>query len=259
MSASTEGQPLLPQSERSPDRPRITRTRAVLTVLACVLLAIIVYGLATQNRTSLPDDPLERAHALLRRSPLVDTHIDTPIAIREWHALNLSAIDLRRNGIKHVDIPRLRAGGAGGVFWSVYVDCPGTAGFNESTDFTTPSFRVRDTLEQIDITRQMIDAYPDDFVFADSASDIRRAHAAGRIAGLMGIEGAHQLGQSLGVLRQYRALGVRYMTVRPSPRIELICSSRIPVTTRSPTRAAIKACRRFTTASAPLVARSFAR
>ena len=61
----------------------------------------------------------------------------------------------------------------------------------------------------------MLDAYSDDFVFADSASDIRRAHASGKIAGLMGIEGAHQIGNSLGVLRQYRRLGVRYMTVRP--------------------------------------------
>lgn len=65
-----ETSPLLPSSEREPERPRITRTRAVLTVLACVLLLTIVYGLATQNRTALPDDPLERAHALLKLAPL---------------------------------------------------------------------------------------------------------------------------------------------------------------------------------------------
>ena len=66
-----ESAPLLPASERESGRPRITRTRAVLTVLACALVVVIVYGLATQNRASLPDDPLERAHALLKQSPLV--------------------------------------------------------------------------------------------------------------------------------------------------------------------------------------------
>jgi len=108
----------------------------------------------------------------------------------------------------HVDIPRLREGKVGGFFWSVYVDCK-----PEGPYFTVPSYRVRDTLEQIDVARLMIEQYPKTFQFAEKADDITDAIHSGRIASLLGVEGAHQLGNSLSVLRQYHALGVRYVTL----------------------------------------------
>ena len=83
----------------------------------------------------------------------------------------------------------------------------------DNENFTQPSYRVRDTLEQIDVARNLMEAYPDTFQFATSAADVRDAIHSKKIAGLIGVEGAHQLGNSLGVLRQYYALGARYMTL----------------------------------------------
>ena len=112
--------------------------------------------------------------------------------------------------------------------------CADTAGIDEGSDFTKPSYRVRDTLEQFDVARIMIERYKDvscarrspsyscpvadhcndqTFQFADSAADVRKAFKAGKIASLFGLEGAHQIGNSLSVLRQYRQLGARYMTL----------------------------------------------
>ncbi|HWG02559.1 MAG TPA: dipeptidase, partial [Trebonia sp.] len=102
----------------------------------------------------------------------------------------------------HTDIPRLVQGGVGGQFWSVYV--PGTLGQDEA---------VTAVLEQIDVARQLIRAYPDRFSLALTANDVAKAFAAGKIASLLGAEGGHSIGGSLGVLRCLYALGVRYMTL----------------------------------------------
>ena len=160
---------------------------------------------------AIPKDPDLAALAILTNAPVIDGHIDLPYLLREQYANNVSAVNMKGIVAGHVDIPRLRGGKVGGFFWSVYVDCPPDPE-NESL-FLNASWRVRDTLEQIDVARGMIDKYPDTFQLALTASDVETAIRSGKIASLLGVEGGHQLGNSLAVLRQYQALGVRYVTL----------------------------------------------
>jgi len=127
------------------------------------------------------------------------------------YANNVSAVDLENEMSGHVDIPRLRKGKVGGFFWSTYVRCPSLE--EEGRNFVGPSWRVRDTLEQIDVSKLLIEKYPDTFKLALTSQDIKNAIVEGKIASLLGVEGGHQLGNSIAVLRQYHALGVRYVTL----------------------------------------------
>jgi len=138
---------------------------------------------------------------------------DLPILVREFYANNVSAVDLTSPMPAHVDIPRLREGKVGAFFWSVYVSCPADVGYDAGDDFLNATWRVRDTLEQIDVAQLLIEKYPDTFQVALTSQDIKNALTEGKIASLMGVEGAHQLGNSIAVLRQYYSLGVRYVTL----------------------------------------------
>jgi membrane dipeptidase len=192
---------------------------------------------------------LERqARDLLRRFPLIDGHNDLPWALRaraagdpqrvrfaapgstthpaaapsppspgpaaadsaapdpavpDSAAADLVAVDLAAPVAgTHTDLPRLAAGGVGAQFWSVYV--PSSLAGDGA---------VAAVLEQIDLTRRMIAAYPDALELALTAADVERIFAAGRVASLLGAEGGHAIANSLGVLRMLYALGVRYMTL----------------------------------------------
>ncbi|MFE1749991.1 dipeptidase [Streptomyces anandii] len=145
---------------------------------------------------------LAEARELLREFPVVDGHNDLPWALREQVRYDLAARDIAgpQNTHLHTDIPRLREGGVGAQFWSVYV----------RADLPYP---VPATLEQIDCVRQLLDRYPADLAPALTAADMEAARAEGRIASLMGAEGGHSIADSLGTLRGLYALGVRYMTL----------------------------------------------
>ncbi len=172
---------------------------------ACVLLAA---GAAVfpALRAHAGGDFLAQAREVLSRHPLIDSHNDLPNVIRERGEppRDVAAFDLRRPAPGDTDIARLRAGGVGGQFWSVYI--PSTPEVGER------GF-ARAQLEQIDIALRMIESYPDAFSLALTADDVERAAATGRIASLLGIEGGHAIENSLGALRAYWRLGVRYMTL----------------------------------------------
>lgn len=148
-----------------------------------------------------------RVARVLERAPVIDGHNDLPWEIRERHDSRVESVDLAGGTAKlpyplQTDIPRLKKGGVGGQFWSVYIPA----------SVTGPG-AVEMTIEEIDIVRRMVAANRQAFEMTVTASDVRRAMKAGRVASLIGIEGGHQIDGRLSVLRQMRELGVGYMTL----------------------------------------------
>ena len=150
----------------------------------------------------MPQDSLGRIRALLAEHPVVDGHNDLPWEARERAGYDWDRLDISRRQATHTDLPRLREGGVGAQFWSVFVPSrlPGTAALTA-------------TLEQVDAVHSMTRRYADDLALATSVADVHRARAQGRIASLMGAEGGHSIDSSLGALRMLFALGVRYLTL----------------------------------------------
>ncbi|MCM6773251.1 dipeptidase [Nocardia sp. CDC159] len=147
---------------------------------------------------------IERARALLRTAPVVDGHNDLPWAMRTLSRYDLDAVDLAadQSDRLHTDLARLRAGGVGAQFWSVFV--PASLAGDHA---------VSATLEQIDFVRMLVDRYPDRLRLALSAADMEAARADGRIASLLGAEGGHSIDCSMATLRALYELGVRYLTL----------------------------------------------
>lgn len=175
------------------------------------LLALILslIGLSTPALASAQSIQ-QRVEQVLRKTPIIDGHNDLPIEIRDaydqWRRpLELNADTSRLERPLQTDLPRLKAGGVGAQFWSVWI--PATLKGPEA---------VQITIEQIDIVHRMIARYPTLLELASTSADIRRIQKAGRIASLIGVEGGHQIGNSPAALRQFYSLGVRYMTLTHS-------------------------------------------
>ena len=149
------------------------------------------------------DELLTRARELLRAHPLVDGHNDLPWEAREQTGYDFEALDISgRLTTTQTDLPRLAEGGVGAQFWSVFV--PSTLQSDSA---------VTATLEQVDAVHRMIGTYADRLALAGTADEVEQATATGRIASLLGAEGGHSIGCSLGTLRLLHVLGVRYLTL----------------------------------------------
>ncbi len=146
---------------------------------------------------------LARARAILERAPLIDTHNDLPSMLIERNDGDLAGLDL---GVVHpelcADIPRLREGGVGAQYWSVY-----TASANMKTNRS-----LHEALREFDVVLRLVRSRPE-LELARTADDIERIHRSGRIASLIGVEGGHMIEGSLAVLRVFHELGARYLTL----------------------------------------------
>lgn len=150
----------------------------------------------------------ERARALLKSTPLVDGHNDLPWALRALPEVDETRsdafeVDLTQPQPRlHTDFPRLRAGGVGMQFWSVYVPCR-----------LTGDAAVTAVIQQAELVHTLAARYPSQLRIVSTAAEARAAFADGRIASMLGAEGGHSINESLGVLRALYRLGVRYMTL----------------------------------------------
>ena len=168
------------------------------TTLTVMLVVLALAGSVAQG------DPAARARALHKQVPLIDGHNDYPWALRGIDpGRDFSKADISGSVPKlHTDIERLRQGGLGGQFWSVYV--PSTM---------APAEAVRATLEQIDVVHRMMRQWPQMFATARTAAEVERVFKSGRIASMIGMEGGHSIDSSLATLRMMHALGAGYMTL----------------------------------------------
>eukprot|EP01035_Chromulina_nebulosa_P030490 gene30490-40513_t len=177
-------------------------------------------------------DYAARVARVLKDTPLIDGHNDWAETLAGRAGDKRWTIDLRRlpgSGDEryNTDIERLRKGGVGGQFWSVYVpaDLP-------------PLDQVKATLDQIDLVRDIVARYPETFELARTAADVRRIHKAGRIASMMGVEGGGQIAGDLSVLRAYQGLGAGYLTLtHPATRRGVRCPTRPAARRRARNRA----------------------
>lgn len=178
-------------------------TRALLLALASISL-LVVAGLAISSVSVS-----EKARKLHFSSIVVDTHDDTTQRFLD------GKFDLgERSANGSIDIPRMKEGGLGAIFFSIWIP----------SKVTGPE-AVHQALQQIDAVREQVRKHPHDIVLATTAGEIREAHKKGQIAALMGVEGGHMIDSDLGVLRSFAALGVRYMTLTHSGNDEWADSS----------------------------------
>src|SRR5574341_2374148 len=179
-----------------PHRKRAMRRRLVL--------AVLLLSVGPPVRLSAQEDAYrDRALRLLRSVPLIDGHNDIPDALRGRGGLDSVEFAAPQPKLM-TDIPKLRAGGVGAQFWAAYVPVSTIHGGTHPAVYS---------LEQIDLVRRLCAKYPRDLALAVTAADIERNFKAGQVSCLIGIEGGHAIENSLGALRMFYALGVRYMTL----------------------------------------------
>jgi len=177
-----------------------------MTARAALFLAATIIALAAPARAQGIDPKVQaRIDRVLRATPLIDGHNDIAEQLRENYGGNTEGLASGTDKRPHplmTDMARLRQGRVGGQFWSVYIpaDVEGDRA-------------IRNTLEEIDIVKRIVAAYPKDLEQAYTSDDIMRIHRAGRVASLIGVEGGHQMGHSFAALRSFYNLGARYMTL----------------------------------------------
>jgi len=186
--------------------------------ISVVILLSPVFSTNADDKTTLktkaerpPIQLTERAKRLHKQCLVIHGHNDLPWALRENAGLSFDRIDLSKSQTQfHTDLPRLRAGGVGAQFWSAFV--PAGLRFRHRA--------VQATMAQIDLIHRMVKRYPEHFEMVQTADDIEKIHAKGKIASMIGIEGGHSIDNSLGLLRYYYTQGVRYMTLTHSDTLD---------------------------------------
>ncbi|MGB7763671.1 MAG: dipeptidase [Candidatus Acidiferrales bacterium] len=178
---------------RYPFPPEEASSMRILACTVCSLLFLAFPFVASAQTVKIS----AHARALHFSSIVIDTHDDTTQRLLDPH-FNLDV----RHTDGNIDIPRMKAGGLDGIFFSIYM--PGTI---------TGPIAVEKALEQIDAVREQARLHPNDIMLARTAADVRRAFAEHKIAALMGVEGGHMINDDLAVLDTFAALGVRYMTL----------------------------------------------
>ena len=177
--------------------------RAILCAGASLAASVFLAGAMKEDSLS------ERARKLHFSSIVVDTHDDTTQRLLD------GKFDLgTRSSTGSIDIPRMREGNVGAIFFSIWMP----------SKVTGPD-AVNRAIVQIDAVREQVRKHPNDLVLATTTAEIRDAHKQGKIAALLGVEGGHIINSDLGVLRAYAALGVRYMTLTHSGNDEWADSS----------------------------------
>ncbi len=176
--------------------------RGMRSVWSYLFVTLVTFAFLPAAWSGTTADDRERVLRILNTAPIVDGHNDLPWVIREKFGGDAENFDISVPAQFDTDIPRLRQGMVGAQFWSVYVPSS-----------LSPLEAMRVQLEQINIAHRIINLYPNDFSIATSVADINSAYTEGRIASLLGMEGGHTIVNSLGALRSYYDLGVRYMTL----------------------------------------------
>lgn len=166
------------------------------------------------TKNEVTEKEYKRLEIICKESPVVDAHNDFPYLLRvQLHNEFESSEEFEFDkGLKcHTDLAKLKEGKIGVQFFSCFIECKNDDYLYQ--DFNIPNSAVRDTMEQIDVIKRLTAAYPSDLEIATSFRDAIRIFESGKIAIAMGVEGLHQIDLSLGVLRQYHDLGVRYITL----------------------------------------------
>ncbi len=173
------------------------RLLAVLAAISSLLAAIASAQAPGRKKRTVTDEEVRRVH---RSAILIDTHNDVTSATVEGYDIGKRETD----GKHMTDLPRMKQGGMSAQFFAAYV----------AANYDKENHSAHRALEMIDtVLHDIVEKYPNDFLFVTSSAGIRKAHEQGKIAALIGIEGGHAIEDSLRLLRDYYDLGVRYMTL----------------------------------------------
>ena len=171
------------------------------------MMASAMIVTATAAKSQAIDAKVQaRIDRILKATPLIDGHNDLPGQLSDYYKSSVadlaSGTDRRPENPLMTDMARLHQGRVGGQFWSVFIDAD-----------IHGDEAIRDTIQQIDVVKRLVKAYPNDLALAGTADDVVRIHKTGRVASMIGIEGGHQIGGNMAALRQFYDLGARYMTL----------------------------------------------